>query len=90
MLLLSKEFQKSMKDGTVDITELADYLVKNNSAYELATSLAELMTTAESYMPTKIIVSQEEYNQIIGMFRIRGITETGEKETRGRKRKEGQ
>ena len=90
MLLLTKEFQKSMRDGTADVTELADYLVRNNSAYELATSLAELMITTESYTPVKITVSQEELNQIVGMFRVRGTTESGGKETRGRKRKEGQ
>ena len=90
MLLLSKEFQKSMREGTADVTELADYLLKNNSSYELATSLAELMITAESYTPKKVVVSQEEMETILSVFRIRGISETGEKETRGRrKKKEG-
>ncbi len=75
-----------MREGTTDITALADYLMRNNSAYELAISLAELMVTAESAKLAKITVSQEEYNQIMSMFRVRGVKDSGERETRGRKR----
>ena len=89
MLLLSKEFQKSMREGTADVTELADYLLKNNSSYELATSLAELMITAESYAPKKVVVSQEDLETIMSVFRIRGVKDDGSAESRGRKKKEG-
>ena len=90
MLLLSKENQKALKDGTVDVTALATELMKTNSAWELAFSLAELMATTESYTPTRITVSQEDYNQIMSLFRVRGVREDGTTESRGRKRKEGQ
>lgn len=92
MLLLSKENQKALKDGTVNITDLATELMKTNSAWELAVSLAELMATAESFTPTKITVSQEDYNQIMSIFRVRGVKDDGSAETRGRKplKKEGQ
>lgn len=42
MLLIAKELQKAMREGTQDVNELAEYLMKNNSAWELAYSLAEL------------------------------------------------
>lgn len=88
MLLIAKEYQKAMKEGTQDVNELAEYLMKNNSAWELAMSLAEAMCTMESYTPKKIVVTQEELNTIISLFRVRGYTETGERITTGRKRKD--
>ena len=88
MLLVSRDLQKSLRDGNADIKELADFLLKNNSVYELAYSLAELMQTAENYKPTKIVVSQEEWDTIKSIFRVRGIAEDGTPEPRGRKKKE--
>lgn len=88
MLLVAKEFTKQMKDGTQDVAELADYLMKNNSAWELAFSLAELMCTVESYNPKKIVVSQDELNTILSIFRVRGKAEDGTPIKVGRKRKD--
>lgn len=86
MLLLAKDFQKEVKDGTADVGSLANHLMRHYSVYELATSLAEMIIAAEENSPSKITVSQEEYNQLMSLFRIRGIKDTGEKETRGRKK----
>lgn len=60
MLLIAKELQKVMREGTQDVNELAEYLMKNNSAWELAHSLADLMCTVEASTPRKIVVTQEE------------------------------
>lgn len=87
MLLVAKEFTKALKDGTQDVSELAEYLMKNNTVWELAFSLAELMCTVESMTPKKVVVSQEEMNTILSVFRVRGIAEDGSKEVRGRKKK---
>ena len=88
MLLISKDLTKAIKDGTQDVTELADYLLKNNSSWELAFSLAELMCTVEAMTPKKIVVSQEELNNILSLFRVRGIAEDGTPIKAGRKRKD--
>ena len=88
MLIVAKEFAKSLKEGTQDVQELADFLLKNNSAFELAYSLAELMCTVESAQPKKIVVSQEELNTIMSIFRVRGIAEDGTPIKSGRKRKD--
>lgn len=88
MLIVAKEYQKAMKDGTQDVTELAEYLMKTQSVYELAMSLAELMIDVESSTPKKIVVSQEELNTILSVFRVRGYDEKGEKIKSGRKRKD--
>ena len=88
MLLVAKEYQKAMKDGTQDVTELAEYLMKSQSVYELAMSLAELMIDVESSAPRKIVVTKEEMNAITSLFRIRGYDEDGNRITKGRKRKD--
>ena len=88
MLLVAKEYQKAMKDGTQDVTELAEYLMKSQSVYELAMSLAELMIDVESSTPRKIVVTKEEMNAITSLFRIRGYDEDGKPITTGRKRKD--
>ena len=88
MLLVAKEYQKAMKDGTQDVTELAEYLMKTQSVYELAMSLAELMIDVESSAPRKIVVPKEEMNAITSLFRIRGYDEDGNRITKGRKRKD--
>lgn len=87
MLLVAKEFTKPLKDGTQDVEELAEYLMKNNSAWELAHSLADLMCTVEASTPRKIVVTQEEMNAITSLFRIRGYDEDGNRITTGRKKK---
>lgn len=88
MLLVGKEFTKALREGTQDVKELAEYLLKNNTSYELAFSLAELMVQAESYNPKKIVVTEDEYKAITSLFRIRGFDEDGNKLTVGRKRKD--
>lgn len=88
MLLIAKELQKAMREGTQDVNELAEYLMKNNSAWELAYSLAELSCTVEASTPKKVVVSQEDMDTIMSIFRVRGVTEDGKKEVRGRKRKD--
>lgn len=88
MLIVAKEYQKAMKDGTQDVTELAEYLMKTQSVYELAMSLAELMIDVESSTPKKIVVTEAEMKTIMSIFRIRGYDENGEKILSGRKKKE--
>lgn len=88
MLIVAKEFTKPLKEGTQDVQELAEYLMKNNTAWELAFSLAELMCNVEAMTPKKIVVSQEELNTILSVFRVRGIAEDGTPIKSGRKKKE--
>lgn len=88
MLLVAREFVKPLKEGTQDVKELAEWLMKTQSVYELAMSLAELMCQVEAYNPKKIVVTQEELNNILSLFRVRGIAEDGTPIRSGRKKKE--
>lgn len=88
MLILAKEFTKPLREGTQDVKELADWLMKNVNIYDLAMAHAELMCQVEAYNPKKIVVTQEELNNILSLFRVRGIAEDGTPIRSGRKRKE--
>lgn len=50
----------------------------------LINTAAEALIAAQQSQPKKITITEEQLRE---HFKIAGITETGEKETRGRKRK---
>lgn len=83
MLLVDKDTLKLIREKNIDLQNLADHLVRNNTVYDLALRLAEYML--KDTAPKKITLSEEEYQTVMGLFRVRGVTDSGEKETRGRK-----
>lgn len=83
MLLVDKDTLKLIREKNIDLQNLADHLVRNNTVYDLALRLAEYML--KDTTPKKITLSEEEYQTVMGLFRVRGVTDSGEKETRGRK-----
>lgn len=78
MIAIDRAVYKQAKTGEITLEQLADYLMRNFPAYEIALSLAETINF-EVYKP--ITITQEEFNQ---HFRIRGIKPNGEEERRGR------
>lgn len=80
---MEKDF---IQNRNVQIQELAQELLKNKTVYDLATELATLMIKEKEKPNVRISVTQDEYNAINSLFKIRGIRPTGEVETRGRKR----
>jgi len=85
MFLLDKDFKKEMRDRNVSIQELADYLVRNNTIYDLAMALSEyIIKDKERPSSSKIVVTEEEYKTITSLFRVKGFTASGEKDMRGR------
>lgn len=85
MLFLDKDFKKEMGNRNVSIQELADYLVRNNTVYDLAMQLAEYIIRERERQPfSKIVVTEAEFQAITSLFRIKGYTATGEKDGRGR------
>lgn len=89
MLLIDKDFRKEMRDRNLGIQDLADYLVKNNTVYDLAMQLAEYMIKDKEKAPSsKIVVTEEEYKAITSLFRIKGFNEDGTENRRGRPKKE--
>ena len=87
MIKLSKELEKEVKDGIAEIRDISKYLIDNYPVKVIADELAELLLL----QPTEqIIVSQEQFNSLISLFRVRGFkgTDVAEEkvERRGRPR----
>lgn len=83
-------FTKKLKDeflASEDAVKAAsNYLMSNYSINDIVASLAQALINQPEV--TRITVTQEEYNTLISLFRVRGVREDGTLEYRGRKRKD--
>ena len=90
MINLPKNLIKAVIDGTETSVALETYIMHNYSMGEIISSFTELLISSETYNQ-QIVVSQEEYNAIVSLFKVKGqrMLEDGTviSETRGRKRK---
>ena len=85
-MLISNKVLKELKEGLITREEVVNELI---NTYSIKAIVEDYVTVA---METpgdnvKITVSQEEYESIVSLFKIRGKKVDGETETRGRKRK---
>lgn len=88
MIQIDPKLLKSIKEGNATQKDLINHL-SNYPLNEILAAFAELIILSEDFLsPKPISVSQEEYNRIMGLFRIKGLrTLDGMmvEETRGRK-----
>ena len=84
MFLLDKALASAVRTGQMDKRELVNDLLRQNNVMELAEKLADYVIAYEE--PRPITVSQEEYDRIISLFKIRGLRQDGTVENRGKKR----
>ena len=84
MFLLDKALASAVRTGQMDRRELVNDLLRNNNVMELAERLADYVIAYEE--PKPIVVSQEEYDRIVSLFKIRGLRADGSIETRGKKK----
>lgn len=91
MINLPKNLIKAVIDGTETSVALETYIMNNYSMGEIIKSFTELLVNSETYTRQPIAVSQEEFNNIISLFKVKGqrTMEDGTvvEETRGRKKK---
>ena len=78
--------QDFIQERNAQIQALADTLARTKTVYDLATSLAEYMIKERERPTAKIPVTQEEFDQICSLFRVKGVRVDGSPENRGRKR----
>ena len=88
MIALSKEIIRKVKDGFLRKEDLVHYLMRNFNLYEITESLAECILEIETNEVKPIVVTEEEFNQITSLFRIRGFDVNGKPNPQGRKRKD--
>jgi hypothetical protein len=88
MIQIDPKLLKSIKEGNATQKDLINHL----STYplnEILTAFAELIILSEDFLsPKPISVSQEEYNRILSLFKIKGMMSLDGvmvEETRGRK-----
>lgn len=90
MLQIDPKLLKSIKEGNATQKDLINHL-SNYPLNEILTAFAELIILSEDFLsPKPISVSQEEYNRIMVLFRIKGqrsLDGVMIEETRGRKPK---
>lgn len=91
MINIPKNLIKSVIDGTEKPSLLETFVMNNFSMGEIISSFAELLITSESMTRQPITVTEDEYNNIISLFKVKGqrTMEDGSviMETRGRKKK---
>lgn len=84
MFLLEKATVSAVRTGQMDKRELVNELLRQNNVMELAERLADYVIQYEE--PRPIVVSQDEYDRIVSLFKIRGLRADGTIETRGKKK----
>lgn len=90
MITPPKALIKAVLEGNQPITHIEQYLLSNHTIGEILRGYAELLLEEERLNRPQISVSQEEYNAITSLFKIRGLREVNGvivEETRGRKAK---
>ena len=92
MITPPKALIKAVLDGNQPITDIEQYLLSNHTIGEILRGFAELLLETDEYLNRpKISISQEEYNLITSLFKIRGLKEVNGvivEETRGRRKKD--
>lgn len=90
MINIPKTLIKAISEGNQPLSDLEQYLLSNYTIGDILKAFAELIITTEDVVNRPpISVSQEEYNTIMSLFKIRGLrTIDGMviEETRGRKK----
>ena len=85
-MLITNKVLKELKEGTITKDEVVNELINTYSIKAIVEDYVN-MAMENPAENVKITVSQEEYESIVSLFKIRGKKVDGETETRGRKRK---
>lgn len=73
MIQIDPKLLKAIKEGNATQKDLINHL-SNYPLNEILAAFAELIILSEDFLtPKPISVSQEEYNRIVGLFRIKGL-----------------
>lgn len=90
MIQIDPKLLKAIKEGNATQKDLINHL-SNYPINEILTAFAELIILSEDFLsPKPISVSQEEYNRILSLFKIKGLRSLDGvmvEERRGRKPK---
>lgn len=86
MIVVPSKIMGRVWSGDMSLADLSDYLMENYSVKDICMCLAEILADRPDNSP--ITVTEQEFEKIKALFKIRGTKVGGGVETRGRKRKE--
>ena len=91
MITIPKNVLKAVMDGDMSQTEFEQHILSNYPITEIIKGYAELLIMAEECVnKPQITVTQEEFDQITSLFKIKGLRNLDGvivQETRGRRPK---
>lgn len=88
MIQLNRKQKGAFVSGEMDVKDLAREILESYPVTEIAESLAELLTKPTTTVEQKpIVLSDDDYQRVMAMFRQRGISADGVQIKRGRPRK---
>lgn len=85
-MLITNKVLKELKEGLITREEVVNELINTYPVKAIVEDYVNLVMETPGDN-VKITVSQEEYESVMALFKIRGKKVGGETETRGRKRK---
>lgn len=85
-MLITNKVLKELKEGIITKDEVVNELINTYPVKAIVEDYVNLVMETPGDN-VKITVSQEEYESIVSLFKIRGKKVDGETETRGRKKK---
>lgn len=85
-MLITNKVIRELKEGTITKDEVVNELINTYSIKAIVEDYVNLVMETPGDN-VKITVSQEEYESIVSLFKIRGKKIDGETETRGRKKR---
>ena len=91
MINVSKNLIKAVAEGSEQPIALKTFIMNNYSINQIVDSFVELLVSSETVNRQPISVTEDEYNAIMALFKVKGqrVMDDGTVivETRGRKRK---
>lgn len=85
-MLITNKVLKELKEGLITREEVVNELINTYPIKAIVEDYVNLVMETPGDN-VKITVSQEEYESIVSLFKIRGKKIDGETETRGRKKR---
>lgn len=86
MIVVPSKVMGKVWNGDMSLSDLSEYLMENYSVKDICMCLAEILADRPDNSP--ITVTEQEFEKIKALFKLRGTKSDGTAETRGRKRKE--
>lgn len=85
-MLITNKVLKELREGLITREEVVNELINTYSIKAIVEDYVTMVMETPGDN-VKITVSQEEYESIVSLFKIRGKKQCGDIETRGRKKK---